>query len=97
METEPEEKPIEEEPKFLPNDFLDKANKFPPEDPDGVQTMDSTLIITKDRLLEILEITRERLLDHLFREKSGNQVKVQKEGKDLIDRNVDELDENLRK
>ena len=34
--------------------------------------MDETLIITKDRLLDILEETREKLLNHLFREKSGN-------------------------
>ena len=35
-EEQPEEKPVEEEkPKFLPNDFMDKANKYPPEDPDG--------------------------------------------------------------
>ena len=70
---------------------------YPPQDPEGFSTMDPTLIITKDQLLEILNNTREKLLDYLLGEKQQNQKKVARECKDLIDKNVDELDENLRK
>lgn len=37
------------------------------------------------------------MLDYLNTEKQNYQRQVARNGKDLIDKNVDELDENLRK
>ena len=44
----------------------------------------------------MLQQTRTKLLAWLFREKSDRLASVKRQGKDLIDASVDELDENLR-
>lgn len=44
-----------------------------------------------------MQSARDKCLEWLSSEKYNYQRKVQREGKDLIDKNVDELDENLRK
>ena len=40
---------------------------------------------------------RDKVLEWLGGEKAGYSKKVQRESKELIDKNVDELEENLRK
>ena len=45
----------------------------------------------------MLTKTLDKALEYLFIEKTTNAKRVAREGKDLIDKNVDELDENLRK
>jgi len=55
------------------------------------------MIITKEEIIRILSQARDKCLDWLAHERSNYLRKVQRESKDLIDKNVDELDENLRK
>jgi hypothetical protein len=57
----------------------------------------ANLIITKEEIIRILQEALDKALDYLYNEKTNYQKKVAKEGKDLIDKSVDELDENLRK
>jgi hypothetical protein len=44
-----------------------------------------------------LHITLNKALEYLYIEKMTYAKRVAREGKDLVDKNVDELDENLRK
>ncbi len=55
------------------------------------------LLITKDRIIQVLSETQAKLLEWLLEQKETVLRQVAKEGKNLIDNNVDELDENLRK
>ena len=55
------------------------------------------MIITKEEVMRILSSARDRCLEWIAAEKTNYQGKVQRDAKDLIDKNVDELDENLRK
>jgi hypothetical protein len=54
-------------------------------------------MITKDEIISILSSARDKCIDWLFDSKTQYAKRVQREGKDLTDKNVDELDENLRK
>lgn len=92
-----EEEKKEDSPKFQMNDYMEKAEKPVPEDPDGKETMHANLIVSFDRILNILQSTLEKNLTWLLAEKQNYAQKVQQEGKDLIDKSVEELDENLRK
>ena len=69
----------------------------PPLDPDGNETLNKDLLITKEEIIRILQSARDKCFEWLGSEKANHQKKVLRESKDLIDKNVDELDENLRK
>ena len=92
-----EEEKKEEEPKFLPNDYLDKAEMLPPKDPYGADTMHPDLIIANEALYKIVEDSLMKTLSWLLSEKINYGAKVQSEIKDLQDKSVEELDVNLRK
>jgi hypothetical protein len=47
--------------------------------------------------MRILETARDKCIDWLCEQKNLYLRRVAREGKDYIDKNVDELDENLRK
>jgi hypothetical protein len=50
----------------MPNDYLDKAIKLPPEDPEGNQTLHQDLIIQSNEVLRILFSTLEKVMDFLY-------------------------------
>ena len=81
-ENEEDEKK-DEEPKFLPNDYLDKAEMSPPKDPYGSDTMHPDLLILHDNLKKIVEESLTRALQWIMVEKGNYSIKVQSEGKDL--------------
>jgi len=76
---------------------MSKAAAQPPVDPSGTPCLHKDLMITKVHLLQVLSSARDKCVDWLFETKTQYQRKVQKEGKELTDKSVDELDENLRK
>ena len=47
--------------------------------------------------MDIIEQGLLKTLTWLMAEKENNQIKISAEGKDLQDKSVEELDENLRK
>ncbi len=55
------------------------------------------LLIPQARIVEILEQALLKTLTWLCAEKSNYEQKAQSEGKELQDKSVEELDENLRK
>lgn len=79
------------------NDFIEKASMLPPKDPEGDNVMVPDLILTKDRIVDILEKALEVVCDWLIEQKSIYNAKAKTEGKQLQDQSVEELDENLRK
>ena len=87
----------EEEPKFVPNDYLEKAEMSPPKDPYGENTMHPDLLIIHEQLKTIIEKSLVKALRWIMVEKGNYAIKVQAEGKDLQDKSVEELDQNLRK
>lgn len=96
-EEDEEEEKKEEEPKFLANDYLEKAEMQPPKDPYGNDTMHPDLIIANEVLYKIVEESLMKTLAWLLSEKINYGQKVQTEIKDLQDKSVEELDVNLRK
>jgi hypothetical protein len=58
-----------EEPKFQMNDYMEKAMKPVPQDPDGNETMHAGLIISAEAITEILEQTMAKNLTWLLAEK----------------------------
>jgi hypothetical protein len=58
-----------EEPKFLMNDYMDKATKPVPQDPDGNETLYAGLIISEEQITEILIETMQKNLTWLLAEK----------------------------
>lgn len=91
---------IEQQPvalKFKENDFLEKAAMQPPLNPEGQTALHKDLMITLTEVTRIITNARDKCIDWLFDSKTQYQKKVQREGKDLTDKSVDELDENLRK
>lgn len=69
----------------------------PPHDPEGNMTMHPDLIIKALRIVEILENALQTCFTWLMSDKQLFEQKVIAEGKDLQDKSVEELDENLRK
>jgi hypothetical protein len=69
----------------------------PPHDPEGNMTMHPDLIMKAVRIVEILENALQTCFTWLMSDKQLYEQKVIAEGKDLQDRSVEELDENLRK
>ena len=63
-------------PKFLPNDYLDKAQKLPPEDPEGNQTLYPDLIMQPNEVIRILVATLEKALEFLYNQKTNYLAKV---------------------
>lgn len=59
--------------------------------------MQEGLIISLERIMAILENTLLKNLTYIMTEKQLYEQKVTQEVKDLQDRSVEELDENLRK
>ena len=95
-EEKEEENPLEK-PTVVENDYMDKAGMSPPQDPEGANCLIPDLILTKERLTEILEKALDVTLDWLIQEKQTYHQKCIDEGKALQDQSVEELDENLRK
>ena len=94
---ENEEEQKEEPIKFLENDYMEKAEMSPPKDPFGNDTMHPNLIIENAALLKIVEDSLLKTMSWLLSEKINYGHKVQAEIKDLQDKSVEELDQNLRK
>lgn len=51
------------------NDFIDNANLLPPKDPEGEDVMVPDLILTKERIVQILERALEVVCDWLIEQK----------------------------
>ena len=83
--------------KYRDNDFLTKANLMPPQDPEGYTVLTPSLILTLIQIQTTLRSTLQKCLTYLNEEKNNYHRKIQRMSKDLIDKNVDELEENLRK
>lgn len=69
----------------------------PPCDPVGNPTMQDDLMITMDHIIEILENGLQTCLTWIMTEKQLYEQKTSQEVKELQDKSVEELDENLRK
>ena len=87
----------DEVPKFEPNDYMEKAVMTPPQDPYGEQTMVPDLLVQHEKILQILADGMKKTLTWLMAEKEVYNQKVLAEGKELQDKSVEELDQNLRK
>lgn len=96
-EGEDEEEKKEEPIKFLMNDYIEKAEMTPPKDPFGNDTMHPDLIIENSALYKIVEDSLVKTMNWLLSEKINYGHKVQGEIKELQDKSVEELDQNLRK
>ena len=83
QENADEEDKKDEEPKFLANDYLEKAEMSPPKDPYGADTMHPDLLIIHAQLKEIIENSLLKALRWITVEKGNYSIKVQAEGKDL--------------
>jgi hypothetical protein len=70
---------------------------LPPKDPEGEDTLTPDLMLTKDKMISILEKALSTTLEWLLVEKTQYNQKARTEGKKLQDESVEELDENLRK
>jgi len=68
----------------------------PPQDPESNQTLHADLLLIESRVIEILQSALDKTLTWLVSEKNNYAQKVTIESKDLIDKSVEELDENLR-
>jgi len=76
---------------------MEKAAMLPPKDPEGQDTLHPELILTTEKMTEILDKAINIIQDWLVQEKSVYHQKCVAEGKQLQDQSVEELDENLRK
>ena len=92
-----EEKKEELQAVVVETDFIDKANLSPPQDPEGEQTMVSDLVLSMEKIIDILKISLEKVCKWLLSEQGSYNKKCKTEGKQLQDQSVEELDENLRK
>lgn len=84
-------------PKFRENDYMDKAAQLPPRDPEGNTCLHRDLMITIEEVKKMLAGARDKCIEWLNESKNAYSKKVEREGKELRDKSVDELDENLRK
>ena len=85
QEGEVEEKPKEMEADVIENDFIEKANLLPPQDPAGEETLIPDLVLTKDQISAILEKALNTVLQWLMDEKGIYNSKARSEGKNLQD------------
>lgn len=95
-ENKEEEEKEPEEPPFKENDFMEKAAMEPPQDPEGNATLHPDLLLIESKVIDILQDALDKTLIWLVSEKNNYSQKVAREGKDLQDKSVEELDENLR-
>jgi DNA repair ATPase RecN len=91
-----EEKVEVEKPIVVENDYLEKAKASPPQDPEGTNCLIPDLILTKERLVEIVNRALNVTMEWLISEKQSHHDKAIEEAKILQDQSVEELDENLR-
>ena len=56
-------------PDIVENDFLKNAKLFPPQDPEQINTLEGNLILSKERIIFILEEALHKILDWLADEK----------------------------
>lgn len=70
---------------------------LPPKDPYGADTMHPDLVISQEKLLKVVHDSLLKTLNWLLSEKINYGHKVQVEIKELQDKSVEELDQNLRK
>ena len=84
---EDEEDKEEEKEEFLPekveNDHMEKAEMQPPKDPEGIDCLVPDLLVSKERIIEILEKALKVTLEWLIVEKDLYNVKAINEGKTL--------------
>jgi hypothetical protein len=95
-EEEEEEVKEEEQPVVVENDHMEKAEMSPPKDPEGIDCLVPDLILSAERIMQILEKALDITMDWLIEEKKVYNAKCVAEGKTLQDQSVEELDENLR-
>lgn len=86
-----------EEPKELVNQYLENAKKIPPLDPDGSPVLEEDLIIKHSEIKEFLSHYFEKAFTWISSYKKDTFGTMKTKNKELIDENIDELDENLRK
>jgi hypothetical protein len=80
-EGEEEEKKEEWLADVVENDFLEKAELKPPKDPEGEDVMVPDLILTQERIIEILVKALETVSDWLVEQKKVYNTKCKTEGK----------------
>lgn len=68
-EEEEEEVKEEEKPVVVENDHLEKAALSPPKDPEGLDCLVPALMLSRERLMEILEKALDVTMDWLIQEK----------------------------
>lgn len=67
----------------IENDHLTKAAMLPPQDPEGENTMVPDLILSQQKIIDILEKALTIVLDWLISEKGTYNIKAKTEGKQL--------------
>ena len=80
-EGEEEEKKEEWLADVVENDFLEKAELQPPKDPEGEDVMVADLILTQERIVEILGKALETVSEWLVEQKKVYNTKCKTEGK----------------
>lgn len=92
-EGEKQEEPEKEE----INEYLERAKKIPPEDPDGTKVLEEDLIIKHHEIKSLVDNFFQKMFNWISSVKEDSFKKMKVNNKELIDSNIDELDENLRK
>ena len=82
QEEQEEEKELEK-PVVVENDHIEKADMSPPKDPEGVDCLHPDLMLSKERIIAILEKALDITLDWLIAEKKVYNAKCVAEGKTL--------------
>jgi hypothetical protein len=84
-EAEEEAEDLLEKPTVVENDYLEKAGSLPPQDPEGANCLLPDLILTKERIMEILNKALDITMDWLIQEQQIYHQKCIEEGKTLQD------------
>lgn len=79
------------------NPYLVNAQKSPPQDPDGNQILEEDLVIQHAKIKDFLEIFFDKMFNWIKEYKEDTLKIMKTNNKELIDSNIDELDDNLRK
>ena len=94
---EGEEGEKEEDKEEERDEILEKISESPPRDPEGEQTLHAELLFSKEQLLEVVESFFEKAVQWIYGHKRAYLAKNEREGKDLSDKSIAELDDNLRR
>lgn len=86
-----------EVPKEPVNPYLENTRKIPPQDPDGNKVLEGDLIIKHSEIKGLLDNFFGRMFNWISEQKQDTFKQMRVNNKELIDSNIDELDENLRK